>query len=138
MEERTLLDYVSYRRDRAFEALAEIDKLLEHDMLATAMSRVYYSGFYIVSALLLFDGFSTSKHRQLIGFFNREYIKTHKIPLEVGSILGESYGKRVAVDYQDFVTLTKSQVEDLYQQMSIFVDCVNKLIEERIPKGLES
>jgi uncharacterized protein (UPF0332 family) len=49
------------------------------------------SEFTIIKiALLLLDGFSTSKHRQLIGYFNKEYINTGKIPVDIGEILNES------------------------------------------------
>lgn len=74
MEERPLNDYIQYKRERAFEALDDIQKMLDNGMLSAAMNRIYYAGFYIVSALVLLDGFSTSKHRQLIGYFNKNYI----------------------------------------------------------------
>jgi uncharacterized protein (UPF0332 family) len=62
-------EYINYRRSKAFNTLSEIEYLLNNNLLANAMNRIYYSGFYIVSALLLIDDFSTSKHKQLIGYF---------------------------------------------------------------------
>jgi uncharacterized protein (UPF0332 family) len=132
MEERPLGDYIQYKRDRAFEAVDDIQKMLDNGMLSAAMNRIYYAGFYIVSGLLLVDGFSTSKHRQLIGYFNREYIKTGKVPVDIGEILDESYNNRVAADYHDFVYLTKSQVEEFYFQMKEFISFIDNLIEHRV------
>ena len=106
--------------------------MIENGMLSAAMNRIYYAGFYIVSALLLLDGFSTSKHRQLIGYFNREYIKTGKIPVDIGEILNESYNNRLAADYHDFVFLTKTQVEEFYNQIKEFVRLIDKMIKTRI------
>lgn len=131
MNERPLSDYIQYKRDRAFEALDDIEKMLDNKMLSAAMNRVYYAGFYIVSALVLFDGFSTSKHRQLIGYFNKEYIRTGKVPVDIGGILDESYSKRVASDYHDFVYLTKTQVDEFYKQMKDFVVFIDQMITER-------
>jgi uncharacterized protein (UPF0332 family) len=132
MEERPLIDYIQYKKDRSFEALDDIQKMIDNGMLAAAMSRIYYAGFYIVGALLLLDGFSTSKHRQLIGYFNKEYIKTGKIPVDVGEILNESYNNRMAADYHDFVYLTKTQVDEFFNQMKEFVNIVYKMIQDRI------
>jgi len=75
MKEKPLIDFVQYKREHAFEAINDIQKMLDNGMISAAMNRIYYAGFYIVSALLLLDGFSNSKHRQLIGYFNREYVK---------------------------------------------------------------
>lgn len=132
MEERPLSDYIQYKRDRAFEALDDIQKMLDNKMLSAAMNRIYYAGFYIVGALLLLDGFSTSKHRQLIGYFNKEYIKTGKVPVDIGEILDESYNNRVTSDYHDFVYLTKTQVEEFYNQMKEFVGFIDQIIQDRL------
>jgi uncharacterized protein len=132
MEERPLIDYIQYKKDRSFEAIEDIQKMIDNGMLSAAMNRIYYAGFYIVSALLLLDGFSTSKHRQLIAYFNKEYIKTGKIPVDIGEILNESYNNRLAADYHDFVFLTKTQVEEFYDQIKEFVSLIDKMIKDRI------
>lgn len=132
MEERSLNDYIQYKRERAFEALDDIQKMLDNGMLSAAMNRIYYAGFYIVSALVLLDGFSTSKHRQLIGYFNKNYIKTGQVPVDLGEILDESYNNRVAADYHDFVYLTKTQVEEFFNQMKDFISFIDQMIQNRI------
>lgn len=131
MEHPAFLDYVNYRRDKSLEALEEVPKLLKSGMLSTAMNRVYYAGFYIVSSLLLLENFSSSKHRQLIGYFNKNYVKTGMVPIEIAKILDESYSKRIASDYHDFVFLTKLQIQEYYEQMKVFVDHISNLINEK-------
>jgi len=41
-----------------------------------AVNRIYYGLFYIITALSLKYEFSTSKHQQLIGWFNKTFIKS--------------------------------------------------------------
>ncbi|MGE5399600.1 MAG: HEPN domain-containing protein [Ignavibacteriales bacterium] len=82
-------------------------KQLANGFLSTAMNSIYYAGFYIVSALAALDNFSTAKHKQLIGYFNKEYINSGRIDPEIGKILRTAYDRRQAADYHDFVTLTK-------------------------------
>ncbi|MBD3308314.1 hypothetical protein GF339_17905 [candidate division KSB3 bacterium] len=50
------------------------------------MNRIYYAMFYAVSALALLQGFSTSSHAQLRGYFNREFVKTGIISIELGRL----------------------------------------------------
>jgi uncharacterized protein (UPF0332 family) len=132
MEERTLSDYVNYKRQRAFTSLDDVQKMLDNNIISSAMSRIYYAGFYIAGALLLFDSFSTSKHRQLIGDFNKEYIKTGKVPAETGSVLDEAYQKRIVDDYLDFSDLSKDQIEYYFNRMKEFVKLIDDMITERI------
>jgi len=132
MKKQLTIELVTYRRNRAFETIREIDKLLSEGMLLFAINRIYYAGFYIVSALCLLDDFSTSKHTQLIGYFNREYVKKGLIDIETGSILNLAYRKRTSVDYQDFVTVTRDEVYQYFNEMKLFVEKVDDLIEQRI------
>lgn len=130
--EDDLLDLINYRKNRAFETLEEIKKLLKENMIFLAMNRIYYAGFYIVNALVLLEGYSTSKHGQLIGYFNKTYIASGKVKAEVGDILNIAFRKRTAVDYHDFVTVSKEEVSQYYERIKIFIETVSELIEERL------
>jgi uncharacterized protein (UPF0332 family) len=96
------------------------------------MNRIYYSGFYIVSALALFDDFSTSKHKQLIGCFKREYIKTNKIEQKIGDFFEKAYENRIVTDYHDFVYLTKTEIQEYYLGMQTFIEEVDKIIQSKM------
>ena len=52
--------------------------LLEHDKLTLAVNQIYYAIFYMLSAVAIKGGFTTSKHKQLIGWFNKTYIKKRR------------------------------------------------------------
>jgi len=127
-----LRDIVAYRIRTSYETLNEIEVHLQNGFLATAMNRLYYSGFYMISALALVDRFPTTKHKQLIGWFNKEYLKTGIIDPEKGKILRKAYERRQSSDYHDFVTLTKSQIEEYYSKMIVFVNVVEKVIQQKL------
>ena len=65
---------ITYRLDRSKESLKAAELLLINNMLTSAMNRIYYSMFYSVQALLLLHDTSFSKHSQVKGYFNREFI----------------------------------------------------------------
>lgn len=127
-----IIEIVNYRRDKAFETLDDIQKLLKDNMLALAMNRVYYSGFYIVSALSLLDNKKFSKHKMLIGYFNKEYLKSAFVDRKLGRILNDSYERRNALDYHDFATVTKSEIKEYLMNMKGFVKEIDKIIQEKI------
>ena len=71
LEKETL---IKYRISRANETIKEAESAFNNNFLFNAENRIYYAIFYIVSALALKHGFSTSKHHQLLGWFNKEFV----------------------------------------------------------------
>ena len=65
---------IRYRLDEAFESIEDVRLLIEHERLRSAVNRIYYGMFYSLLALALANNFETSKHSQLIGWFNKEFI----------------------------------------------------------------
>ncbi len=116
----------------SFAALEEANLLVANKYLNAAMNRIYYAGYYIVSALAVIDGKSPKKHKGLIGYFHKEYIHAGIIDGETGKILKKAFENRMAVDYGDFVTITKSQNEEYLKNMRKFVEEVKELIDNKI------
>jgi uncharacterized protein (UPF0332 family) len=129
MNQEERQDYVRYRMKRATETLDEAKALLSGGLLHGTVNRVYYSMFYAVSALALQNGFSTSSHSQLRGYFNREFVKTGKISIPLGKSFGFAYDNRTKGDYQDLVEFDQDQVNELIQDAEDFIDAVSALVD---------
>lgn len=71
-------ELVIYRIEQANKTISEVEILIEKNLYNLAINRIYYGMFYMLLALALKNGFKTSKHNQLIGWFNKEYVKTGK------------------------------------------------------------
>lgn len=56
--------------NKAHQAIKDAKMLLNADSFVGALNRIYYGIFYIISALGIKHEYSTSKHSQLIGWFN--------------------------------------------------------------------
>lgn len=63
---------ITYRLDQANETIRDVQLLIENDRLRSAVNRIYYGMFYSLLALGLANQFETSKHAQLIGWFNKK------------------------------------------------------------------
>jgi uncharacterized protein (UPF0332 family) len=70
------IDLVRHRVTRAEETLEDARLVLEQGHLHSAVNRLYYACFYIVSALLFTEGLSSSKHSGVRSLFDR-----HSFPL---------------------------------------------------------
>jgi uncharacterized protein (UPF0332 family) len=123
---------IEFRIEKAYKTLEGIELLIRSGYLPFAMNRIYYAGFYIVNALALKDGKHFSKHHQLIGYFNKEYLKNNIIDRKIGSILNDTFERRNTIDYDDFATVTKSEVKKYYSEMKKFVKIVHKIIASKI------
>ncbi|MCX6151932.1 MAG: HEPN domain-containing protein [Ignavibacteriales bacterium] len=123
-------DFIKYRVGRSKETVEEAKLLMENNKLFAAQNRIYYAIFYIVSALASKDGFSTSKHHQLLGWFNKNYIKTGKLSQEIGEIYKNQFVYRTDSDYNDFIKLKIEDVQANFDNMIIFINTLEKLFLE--------
>ena len=119
---------VLHRVKRAEETLEDARILAKAGRWNACVNRLYYACFYAVSALLLLDGLSSSKHAGVRSLFNKEYVKTAKIPKDLARIYNDLFERRQEGDYLDFVSFQESQVlpwvskaEDLIQYIARFV-----------------
>ena len=107
-EERAL---ILYRMERADEALAEAELLLEHDHPRTAVNRLYYACFYAVSALLLTEGQSATKHSRIRALFDQHWIKSGRLPREAGKLFRRLFEERQRSDYSDLASYPPDSVK---------------------------
>jgi len=64
---------------KAESALDDAEFNMKHNRYSTTSNRIYYSIFYSVIALGYTENFITSKHKQLMGWFNKKFIFEEKI-----------------------------------------------------------
>jgi uncharacterized protein (UPF0332 family) len=84
--------------------------------------------YYALTALALKNGFETSKHGQLIGWFNKEYIANKKIDPQFGKILRIAFHNRTKGDYDAFVDFSRNEVDLMLVEMTDFINEIKKLL----------
>ncbi len=113
---------ITYRNERADESLQAAQLLLEHQLLIPAMNRVYYAIFYAVQAVLALKGVAFSKHEQVKGYFNREFIKTGIFPVKFGKLYNLVFEYRHKFDYVDFAMPDETIVRDHLHEAKTFIE----------------
>jgi len=114
--------------DKAKESLGAAELLSGKDYLDFAVSRAYYSMFYVAEAFLLGEGSAFSKHASVIAAFGQVFAKTGRLPNQFHRYLIEAADNRNAADYDLGHGLTK---EDVELQISRAKEFLN-LAEEKI------
>jgi uncharacterized protein (UPF0332 family) len=127
-KDRTTL--IQYRIEKARTAEKDARFLIENDKLHLAVNRIYYGAFYILTALALKHRFQTTKHQQLIGWFNLKFVKEDLIEKKYGQFIHKAYDKRSKGDYSDYVTFDKNEVEVMHKEMQEFLKKIEELISE--------
>ncbi|MGD2087125.1 MAG: HEPN domain-containing protein [Candidatus Aminicenantes bacterium] len=130
-------DLIKYRIGRSENTIEEAELAIKNNKLPLAENRIYYSIFYIVSALALKYDFSTSKHSTLMGWFNQALVKTEKIDVSFGKTYSRAFEKRRKADYDDYVTFNPEEVNLDLENAKKFVKRIKKYIAEEQEQDTE-
>jgi len=117
---------------RAKSTFEDAVLLVEHNRFAAAVNRIYYALFYTVSAIALCQQYHTKKHSQLIGWFNKEYIKTGIFDKRFGLILHQAFDNRSEADYGSFVEFAGDEVSMMLTDTLEFIETVQNYLTARL------
>ncbi len=118
-EDRELL--IKCRIEQSAQTVLEAENLIIAGFYRGAVNRIYYSCFYILSALAIKFEFGTSKHNQLIGWFNKTFISTKILPKEISQFVLKAYNKRIKGDYEPINNISKEEVQMLMDELKNFI-----------------
>lgn len=121
-------ELIEYRLNRASETLDEVKISIENKRYLLAANRIYYASFYAVSALAIKHEFKTSKHAQLLSWFNKTFVKTEIIEKRLGKFYLDAFEMRQESDYEDFVVIDKTSIDEKLKLASEFIDKISKLL----------
>ncbi len=121
--------YIRYRISLAHEAMDVARASLVSGHLHSAVNRLYYGCFYVVTALLFAEGHSSSKHSGVRSLFNRHWIKTERLPKEMSRFYRDIFNCRQQGDYDDFIDFEKDEVQAWQEQADAFVARIGDEIE---------
>ena len=80
----------------------------------------------------MIDNFSTSKHSQIIGYFNKNYIKEKVIDPKIGKFLNRAYELRTRSDYGEFIEYSESEIKSYFKEMKDFIYNVENIINKKL------
>ena len=123
-------ELIRYRIEQAKSSIETVELLILNEKYNAAVNRIYYGMFYMLLAIAANEGFETSKHQQLIGWFNKVFIKEGRLPRKFGKIISQTFKSRQVSDYEAFVDFEKEEVLLLFDDMKSFIDVTIKYLEK--------
>lgn len=105
----TKKDLVLYRLQTARSDLKSARILLEAGEYRGANNRAYYAIFHAINAVHAVSGKAYKRHKDAIGSFDKDYVKTEIFPREIGRKIAEAEEIRHVSDYDDFYIASREE-----------------------------
>jgi uncharacterized protein len=126
----TKQDYINYRVSKSNELFEDVKLLASNQRWNSCVNRLYYSCFYLVSALLYKNDFNSDTHNGTKTQFNLHFIKTGKLETKYGKLYSNLFIWRQESDYSDFVDFDGETVIPLIEQVSELNFLLSEMIKE--------
>lgn len=124
-----MLDLTKYRLESAAERLATSKLLLESGCYKDSINRSYYAIFTAIRALLSTRNVEFSKHSGVIGYFQKEYVKTGIFDKKFSKYLKSAFQIRQDCDYEDFFIAAKQDAEAQYIHAAELLDTIREYLD---------
>ena len=122
----TKKDLMLYRLENARSDLKSAKILFAAEEYKAANNRAYYAIFHSLNAVHALSGAAYKRHKDAIGNFNKDYVKTGIFPREIGRKIGEAEEIRHASDYDDFYIASKEESERQIAVAEEFISLIEK------------
>ncbi len=99
----------------------------------TYINRLYYACFYAVSALLLTEGLSATRHAGIRNLFAQQFVKTERISPEYGELYFDLFQCRLKSDYADQYQADPKVTGAWLALATSFIEEIDRLIEQQRP-----
>jgi uncharacterized protein (UPF0332 family) len=113
---------------RAQEALRATSTLLAAGFSDFAAARAYYAAFYAASALLLTEGKEFRSHRGVVALMHRDYVRTGRLPVDMGRILSTLSDLRSVGDYGGAAHVSHTEARIALIESQQFLEAIRSLL----------
>ena len=119
-----------HRLEQAKEDLKASKLLYDTKLFKSANNRAYYSIFHSMKAVLALEPIDFKRHKDVIAYFNKNYIHTEIFPKNMGRRISDASRIREDSDYDDeFVVRpedTLAQIETAKEMIKLTEEYINK------------
>ena len=123
-------DLAKHRLEQAFDDLKASEILYQSNLYKSANNRAYYSIFHSIKAVLALEPIDFKRHKDVVGYFNKNYVYPEIFPRKMGSKIADASSVREDSDYDDEYIVKQ---EDTLKQIETAKELL-KLVEEYIDK----
>ena len=121
-------DLIKYRIARAKDTYDDALILADNEKWNSTINRLYYSAYYIITALLLTADLKPTTHNGVKSNFSEYFIKNGELPKEFGKMYSQLFTWRQKGDYDDLFDFDRDKVLPYFEPVKKLI----KIIEEKI------
>lgn len=129
MDERQK-DLSKYRITEADDSLKVAAHCLKEGLNKDSINRSYYAAFYAVKAVLALDTVDFKRHKDVMEYFNKEYVAKEVFPREIGRKIGTLQRVREKSDYDDFYIASKDKASEQFETAELVIREVKRYLEK--------
>lgn len=123
-------DLCKHRLEQAKENIEEAELLYNANKFKGANNRAYYSIFHSIKAVLALEPVDFKRHKDVLGYFNKNYVNTNIFPRKIGRKIANASTVREDSDYDDEYIVkqedTLEQIETAKELMKLVEDYIRK------------
>lgn len=120
-----------YRIQEAKDSLKVAEHCLKEGLYKDSINRSYYTAFYAIKAVLALGTIDFKRHKDVVAYFNKEYVATGIFSRELGRKLGMLKQLREKSDYDDFYIASKEQAQEQFETAKYTVEKIEKYLKEK-------
>ncbi|MCI5901403.1 MAG: HEPN domain-containing protein [Blautia sp.] len=113
-----------YRVEQAEESLKASKNCFDNGFYKDSINRSYYSAFYAIKAVLALGTIDFKRHKDVIAYFNKEYIATEIFPRTLGRKIGILKQIREESDYDDFYIASRDEALEQIETAEIVLQSI--------------
>ncbi len=132
--DKKAIELARYRLERAKQDLKDTELLYKNNSLLAANNRAYYAIFHAIQAVLALERIDFKRHKDVIGYFNKNYVNTEVFSRTIGRKIGQAFQIREDSDY-DYkfipeIEQTEYQLDTAKELIRLVKEYINKKEKE--------
>lgn len=131
MKSKVSMDLVLHRIEQSKEDLMAAEILYKSKLFKSANNRAYYSIFHAIRAVLALEPIDFKKHKDVLAYFNKSYVRTEIFPKQMGKKIAQATTMREDSDYDDEFVVNEDKTLEQINTAKELINLVEKYIENK-------
>lgn len=124
-------ELVNHRIEQSKRELEDAKLLYHNKSYLSANNRAYYSIFHAIRAILALEPIDFKKHKDVLAYFNKNYVNTEIFPRSIGKRIVQANRIREDSDYDDEFVAKPEATEAQIQTAEDLLKLVENYLKQK-------
>ena len=122
------IELSKYRYSLAKQTYNNAKMCFDNGFYRDCINRSYYAVFYAIRAVLALESIDFKRHKDVVAYFNKEFVAQGKFPGEMGRRLARLKMKREESDYSDFFIASADEAQKQIQSVEYILPLIKEYL----------